>query len=725
MAHYASAALSGECNAQVSFNRLHYIDFDLTVAPAGNTLVYLNNAGETTAMNYNAYAIQRISNQLRLYRYINQSEFLLGSGAYTFDTSVHRWLIRFSGDTIIVSIDGTQILAIADNTYSNFDRITFLAGTYQATDVDNVRVGVWTYYTPFTTTTTGTGTTTSTTTSTTTTTTAGGTTTTVAPTTTTTSAIILSRTSTGKVFYDDCNTTNNWSASGGELPSISSGRLRLGKTATGYVRAIASFPMTSRTLYVTWKGQMSIGNPAMNNLMTRFYIHNNDFTNHYNRELGIGAAGGNSDVYKRVNNVDTRLIDDMQQEDQNNNVYALKYQSGGNIESYVGGVRRGSAVNDNTFTTFSRIEILGNGLLASDSAYFDDIAISTDYRISCTGIPSGSKLRVAGNNSYLTTSTGGTTIVDCSGIGFPQSLVEVLDSNNNVIATITLTADIYGGDVFAYSAPTTTTTTVAPTTTTTTPAGTTTTTSTTPAPTTSTTPAPTTTSTTPAPTTTTTTTTTTTSTTTTGAPNGFTDSFTGSNGDTPSSTHWNAATYSAQGTGSVINIQGNALRGHVNASVKGTYGQAVLQGKENITYATNLKVQMKCVNTVDPGGGESVYRMLILQNSADVGTTHNMVRLQILSNSGGTDMFLYSFDANGTLSSQLLTASGAWSSGDVIQLRFPTNNTISLYKNGNAVGSTGLSLSFTLSSSVRAKVEFWNSNTAMADIDVDDFFIGT
>jgi hypothetical protein len=134
---------------------------------------------------------------------------------------------------------------------------------------------------------------------------------------------------------------------------------------------------------------------------------------------------------------------------------------------------------------------------------------------------------------------------------------------------------------------------------------------------------------------------------------------------------------------------------------------------------------MKCVNTVDPGGGESVYRMLILQNSADVGTTHNMVRLQILSNSGGTDMFLYSFDANGTLSSQLLTASGAWSSGDVIQLRFPTNNTISLYKNGNAVGSTGLSLSFTLSSSVRAKVEFWNSNTAMANIDVDDFFIGT
>jgi hypothetical protein len=100
----------------------------------------------------------------------------------------------------------------------------------------------------------------------------------------------------------------------------------------------------------------------------------------------------------------------------------------------------------------------GRGILlayhaTADTAHshFDNVAVSSANTISCSNLPTGWKLRVAENDTYKATGSGGTATVALAGLTLPVSKVEVLDGSDVLRATYTSTNDVWGGDAYKWA----------------------------------------------------------------------------------------------------------------------------------------------------------------------------------------------------------------------------------------------------------------------------------
>lgn len=85
---------------------------------------------------------------------------------------------------------------------------------------------------------------------------------------------------------------------------------------------------------------------------------------------------------------------------------------------------------------------------ASGIAIFvDEISLFSGYKISISGMPSGYKLRIGGSTA---TESSGTAVLDVGGLSIPFSTIEVLDSSNTVMESVSGT--FWPGSVFSYVA---------------------------------------------------------------------------------------------------------------------------------------------------------------------------------------------------------------------------------------------------------------------------------
>ncbi|MGQ9756472.1 MAG: PKD domain-containing protein, partial [Desulfotomaculales bacterium] len=85
---------------------------------------------------------------------------------------------------------------------------------------------------------------------------------------------------------------------------------------------------------------------------------------------------------------------------------------------------------------------------ASGRHWLDNLKIYSSYYIKVTGLPAGYKARVGGITAG---EVGGTALVNCKPIPFPQNQVEILDDLGNVVLIFSAPNDIWGGDEYAVS----------------------------------------------------------------------------------------------------------------------------------------------------------------------------------------------------------------------------------------------------------------------------------
>lgn len=258
--------------------------------------------------------------------------------------------------------------------------------------------------------------------------------------------LTVSRTSTGKLLYDDFSgTLAAWSVGVGS-PVITGGKVRFpwSGSSTWMTAAIPSTTgiYVSAKVKMAWTGALS--SDARINVMPSgtgadsyeigLMNTNNVARNSTTRRLVAGAAIVLSDFGSKVAN-------------QSEHACALKVASGA-VAGYVDGTQYGP-VNDAQYPSFAVVRLLGfpdTGGSAGDYVEFDDVAVMKSAIIAVSGLPSGYKVRCAG---VTATSSSGTAVLDLSGKSFPQALVEVLNASNALVGSFS--GQAWGGDQFAVS----------------------------------------------------------------------------------------------------------------------------------------------------------------------------------------------------------------------------------------------------------------------------------
>lgn len=84
----------------------------------------------------------------------------------------------------------------------------------------------------------------------------------------------------------------------------------------------------------------------------------------------------------------------------------------------------------------------------SDYHEFDDFAVYTRNTVTMTGLPSGYKLRVG---TRAAAESGGAATVDLLEDLCPRANIEVLNANDVVIARLTPSPGVWGGDNYSYT----------------------------------------------------------------------------------------------------------------------------------------------------------------------------------------------------------------------------------------------------------------------------------
>jgi hypothetical protein len=253
----------------------------------------------------------------------------------------------------------------------------------------------------------------------------------------------VSRVSTGKLLFDDFSgTLAAWTLVG--TVAIDTGKA---KTSGNVARLSRSFTLNAG-LYVTAKIRMVYTEPTYPG-DARILLSGAANVQTDNYELGLMGgmtAVRNSTIGEAVGGARTTLRDWGSREDTDEHAYAIKI-AGGSIQGYRDGAAQGAAVSDSTQTTFDKMQLLTVLNPGDLDAYgtFDDVAVMTSHLITVSGLPAGWKARCAG---VTATESGGTAVIDASGVAFPQSLVEILDDTNTPRTGFTAASDVWGGDVF-------------------------------------------------------------------------------------------------------------------------------------------------------------------------------------------------------------------------------------------------------------------------------------
>lgn len=262
----------------------------------------------------------------------------------------------------------------------------------------------------------------------------------------------ISRSSTGKIAFDDFEdgtlspfTADATSSTLSIVTDGGSQRLKATRDATNAaIPNLTISPALAKPCYITYVMRNinlnSVGHLEMYSGTSGYrFGHSAETSQHI--ELGKYLSGSYSEITRIDNSMDT-----------SDHHYCFKITSSG-VFGYKDAINKNpsiSSTNAEVAGSFDKLRMVCSGSASGDGAYFDNIVICNDYRITCTGVPTGYQLRIGGNNTYKATASSGTATVDCSGMSFPQSLVEILDASNNVVKTLALANDVWGGDAYAY-----------------------------------------------------------------------------------------------------------------------------------------------------------------------------------------------------------------------------------------------------------------------------------
>ncbi len=146
--------------------------------------------------------------------------------------------------------------------------------------------------------------------------------------------------------------------------------------------------------------------------------------------IGVGSA-------RSVANVPTRLT-----------LSAI----GNSLALWANGVRQVTATDAIAgWDATGHVALNAYGSGGAGTIRLDDVIICSDRTVTITGLPARHRLRVAGNVS-LPTGTTGTVIADLFGVPLPVSQLEILDATDSVVKIHVQPGGVWGGDRYAFAA---------------------------------------------------------------------------------------------------------------------------------------------------------------------------------------------------------------------------------------------------------------------------------
>lgn len=248
----------------------------------------------------------------------------------------------------------------------------------------------------------------------------------------------ITRSSTGKVRYDAFSSTySDWTeVSGGH--SITANYLRLNNNGGNPGAISHSITTVSKPLFVTFDTIIDRQN------MSYTFI---DFKTGTDRYTVFPKYNGTA-IYIQKNGSNLTNVSDTTTEGSPDS-YGVLIDSNG-VTVYRAGTQKLTS-NDTSLNNFDALQLNGSDSTVDYGGYWRKLAVMKGATITCSGLPSGYKLRVNGSGGPTATESGGTATVSCTSLQFPTSTVEVLDGSNTVKATFTSTDDVWGGDAYSYS----------------------------------------------------------------------------------------------------------------------------------------------------------------------------------------------------------------------------------------------------------------------------------
>jgi len=202
---------------------------------------------------------------------------------------------------------------------------------------------------------------------------------------------------------------------------------------------------------------------------------------------------------------------------------------------------------------------------------------------------------------------------------------------------------------------------------------------------------------------------------------GFTDQFTGTNGDAPNAAYWDSVVdvNANIASGWYMNIQNNKLQGYIKAT--SGYARAQLPGNTSIPFSNGLYLQADLSALQDIN---DTYLVVEFQNAASSGDV-NKVNFYIQKTAAGYGLALQWFNSSGTPGGISISATTG-TDGDTpatFKLVLVDSTHIECYVGGVLIGATTLHTA-TLGTNVKVDVYMQSNNTTTwATMTVDNLTV--
>ena len=257
----------------------------------------------------------------------------------------------------------------------------------------------------------------------------------------------LARETLGKLFYDDLadGTLDPWS-----VGVVNANRLEL----TASQNSAVSFAEDARPLYVNYQFQQAVADAGV-----RTYINATGGTSNPHCYYMDRINGYTLKLEKYVNGTETVLAQGAANVAGDTSVHTVQLkvsgtENGSKYTGYVDGAQQAEVASDTSHSSFTGISLFAQ----TNTAYFDNVAVSKNYTVVVNNLPTGYKARLLDSADAVVVGpvveASGVATLDCSGKNFPIAKVQVLNGSDVVQSTKNYSADmptaIFGGDIFTY-----------------------------------------------------------------------------------------------------------------------------------------------------------------------------------------------------------------------------------------------------------------------------------